>query len=226
MNAIVYYSNTRQSKHIAEYLSTKLDYPLLDITKIENYTFDNLVLVFPVYCQSIPDYVKAFLSRLCVDSLALLATYGRMCYGNVLWEIQKKYNHNIIAGAYIPTKHSYLEEKNFENLEGLDAIIEKIKKPSAVEFPKEYKNPFADFFKKSRSMLGVKIIKGTDCDECGACDKLCINNAIKNGITNSKCIRCLKCVTECPKKALSIKNRLPLRLYLSKKKLEKLVIYV
>ncbi len=226
MNAIVYYSNTNQSKQVAEYFSDKLGYPLIDITKVEEYTFDNLLLAFPVYCQATPDCVKEFLSKVSVNSLTLLATYGRMCYGNALWDIQRKYKHNVVAGAYIPTKHSYLVEKGFENFKELDVIIEKIKNPSTVELPKEYKNPFADFFKKTRSRLGVKIIKGIDCDECGACDKLCINNAIKNGKTNSNCIRCLKCVTSCPKNALSIRVRLPLRLYLKKKKTDNLMIYI
>ncbi|MDE6293488.1 MAG: 4Fe-4S binding protein [Clostridiales bacterium] len=45
------------------------------------------------------------------------------------------------------------------------------------------------------------------------------------GKTNRKCIRCLKCVSECPNNALHFSTRLPMRMYLRKKKCDKLIIY-
>ena len=37
----------------------------------------------------IPDIVKAFLKNVSIDNLTVVATYGKMCCGNVLYEIQK-----------------------------------------------------------------------------------------------------------------------------------------
>ncbi|MDE5593006.1 MAG: 4Fe-4S binding protein, partial [Clostridiales bacterium] len=59
--------------------------------------------------------------------------------------------------------------------------------------------------------------------------QMCIresNNAIAYGKTNRKCIRCLKCVAQCPQNALHFSARLPMRTYLRKKKCDKLLIYV
>ena len=89
MNAVVFYSNTCQSKAIATYFANQLGYPLVDMeTKCAEH-YQNLVLVFPVHCQNIPDIVKFFLKNISVDNLTVIATYGKMCCGNVLCEIQK-----------------------------------------------------------------------------------------------------------------------------------------
>lgn len=227
MNAVAFYSNTGESKAVAEYLANALGYPLADIERGGGSRYENLVLVFPVHCQNIPYAVKAFLKEIKVDNLTAVATYGKMCMGNVLYEIQRKYRMNIVAGAYIPAKHSYIEgDDSFSDFESLIPIIEKVKNPSAVRLPRLYKNPFASLFPQLRSRLGLKIIRNSECNGCGICGRRCYFNAVKAGVTNGKCIRCLKCVAACPNKALSVKLRLPLRLYLRKKKVDKLIIYV
>jgi menaquinone-dependent protoporphyrinogen IX oxidase len=84
MNAVVFYSNTGQSRAIATYFANQLGYPLADIeTKCAEH-YRNLVLVFPVHCQNIPDIVKSFLKNVSVENLTVIATYGKcvvgMCY--------------------------------------------------------------------------------------------------------------------------------------------------
>ncbi len=227
MNAVVFYSNTGQSKVIATYFANQLGYPLADMEiKCAEY-YQNLVLVFPVHCQNIPDIVKSFLKNISVENLTVVATYGKMCCGNVLYEIQKNYQKNIVAGAYIPTKHSYIDNDDaFCDLDELKPIVEKVKEPSYIKIPKLYKNPLADVFPKLRSRLGLTIQKNADCSECNLCAKRCSFGAIQSGITNRKCIRCLKCVEACPRQALKIKLGLPLKLYLRKKKTNKVIIYI
>ena len=227
MNAVVFYSSTGQSKKLATYFSDKLGYPLFDIeTNYIDY-YRNLVLVFPVHCQNIPNIVKAFLKKITAENLTVIATYGKMCCGNVLYEIQKNYQKNIVAGAYVPTKHSYIENDDpFFNFDKLNPIIEKIKKPSSIQLPKLYKNPLADIFPELRSRMGLKIRKNASCNGCNLCAEHCSFGAIKAGTTNGRCIRCLKCVEVCPRQALNVKIGLPLKLYLHKKKVKKLIIYV
>ena len=150
-----------------------------------------------------------------------------MCCGNVLYKIQKNYQKNIVAGAYIPTKHSYIDNDDvFCDLDKLNPLVEKVKEPSYIKIPKLYKNPLADVFPKLRSRLGLTIQKNADCSECNLCAKRCSFGAIQSGITNRKCIRCLKCVEACPHQALKIKLGLPLKLYLRKKKTNKVIIYI
>lgn len=227
MNAVVFYSNTGQSVSVAEYLAEKLGYPLFDIEKAENDRYENLVLVFPVHCQNIPYVVKAFLKAVQVKYLTVIATYGKMCCGNVLYEIQRKYRKSIAAGAYIPARHAYLDhDADIRDFDCLTPIAEKVKNPSVIQIPKLYKNPFADLFPGLRSRLGLKIYKKANCNGCGICAEHCHFQAIKSGVTDHKCIRCLRCVTLCPNHALAYKVRLPLKLYLRKKKMNKVMIYV
>lgn len=227
MNAVVYYSNTGQSRAVAEYLGKQLCYPAFEMESCGNVRFNNLVLVFPVYCQNIPDLVKTFLDKADIVNLTAVATYGKMCYGNVLYEIQHRYRKNIVAGAYIPTKHSYIaDDEAFSDFGSLAPLIEKINNPSEITVPKEYKNPFANLLPKLRSCLGLKISKNANCNGCGICTELCGYKAIEAGNIDSKCIRCLKCVNSCPNNALTFKVNMPLKLYLQKKKVNKLIIYV
>ena len=227
MNTVVFYSNTGQSKAIAAYFAYKLGYPLEDMETSVSEHYQNLVLVFPVHCQNIPDTVKAFLKNVSVDNLTVVATYGKMCCGNVLYEIQEKYQKNIVAGAYIPTKHPYIDNDDvFRDFDKLNPIVEKIKEPAYIQLPELYKNPLADIFPKLRSRLGLTIQKSEKCSGCNLCTERCSLEAIKSGTTNRKCIRCLKCVESCPNQALKIKLGLPLKLYLRKKKSDKVIIYI
>ncbi len=227
MNAVVFYSNTGQSESVAKYLAQQLCYPIIDIAKVDDICYKNLVLVFPVHCQNIPDAVKAFLQAAKIEHLTAVATYGKMCHGNVLQEIQQRYHKNIVAGAYIPAKHSYIEnDVAFCDFERLTPLVEKIKKPSKIVVPKSYKNPFANLFPRLRSGIGLKICRNSNCNQCDACTAHCPFKAIKSGVANNKCIRCMRCVTMCPHHALNIKIGLPLKLYLGKKKVNEIIIYV
>lgn len=227
MNAVAFYSNTGESKIIAEYLANQLRYPLEDMEMKCAFHYQNLVLVFPVHCQNIPDIVKLFLKRITVENLTVIATYGKMCCGNVLYEVQNKYQKNIVAGAYIPTKHSYIEnDDRFCDFDKLNPVIRKIQAPSPIRLPKLYKNPLADVFPKLRSRFGLTIRKTASCSGCNLCGESCSYGAIRTGITNNKCIRCLKCVYRCPCQAIKVESGLLLKLYLRKRRSNKVIIYV
>ena len=228
MNAVVYYSNTGQSRAVATYLAERLDYPLVDLEACRQSHFESLVLVFPVYCQNIPDAVKDFLSGITTEHLTPVATYGKMCYGNVLYEIQKKYPRcSVVAAAYVPTKHTYLtEDTPFEDYSLLDPLADKVKHPAPVRLPRAYKNPFANLLPALRSYLGVSVYRTEACDGCGLCTARCPQCAIREGVTSAACIRCLRCVSECPRGALAFKLRFPLRWYLRKRKVTRTVVYV
>ena len=158
MKAVNFYSNTGQSRMIAKYFSEKLEYPLINIEDNEARDFDDLVLVFPVLCQNIPDMVKGLLEKTDAKNLTLIATYGKMSCGNVLYEIQKKYKKNIVAAAYLPTKHSYIEDDDsFSDFDSLLSIVEKIKAPSGITLPKLHKNALVNLLPEARNRIGIKI---------------------------------------------------------------------
>lgn len=226
MNLVIYYSATGQSERIAKYIAKKTEFEAADILTLKNKEFENAVIVFPVHCQNIPAPVKKLLEKISVKNLTVIATFGRIFHGNVLYEIQKRYDHNIVAAAYIPTRHSYLSDREFNRFEELNALSDKILSPSPVVIPKSFKNPLSNILKGWRSRLGVKIYRDKNCDGCGTCEGVCPFGAIKNGKPNRKCIRCLACVAHCPKNALHSANRLPMRLYLKKKKTDNIEIFI
>lgn len=226
MNAVVFYSNTGESRSVAEYLAGRLEYPIVDINNASACAYEDLVLVFPVHCQNIPDAVNDFIKKNSVKNLTAVATYGKMCPGNVLREIQNKYRQNIVAAALVPAKHTYIEDDTrFCDFQKLDELIEKIKSPSPIQLPRLYKNPLANLFPNLRSRLGAKMVKSKSCNGCNVCEKICPRGAISSGVTDKNCIRCAGCVSACPQGALKLKLALPLKLYLRKKRTDKIIIY-
>ena len=236
MNGIIYYSNTNQSKAVAEYCKNELAWDIYDLNQPKQTeealltSFEKVILIFPIYCQNIPDIVKSFLKKLNARYLTVIATYGKMCYGRVLYEVQKIYTSgDIVAAAYIPMKHSYLCEDTKNDFSKLFLLLQKVLKnqPEPIIIKKTYKNLFANLAKDMRSRIILKItFEKSKCTNCRKCESECLFNGIKNGKTNKKCIRCLKCVTNCPSGALSFRKSLPLRIYLKKKPVDKFVLYI
>ncbi len=226
MKTVAFYSNTSESENIAKYLAGKIGCEIVDITKTERYDFDELIFVFPVYCQNIPKRAEEFLGKIRCNSIIPIATYGKMSYGNVLNDLQQKFPHKIISAAYVPTKHTYLDEKRFDDFDKLDILTEKSSADDAIMIPKTKKSFWADLLTEQRSRLGVKLIRTERCNNCGICTENCPEKAINNGITDNNCIRCLRCVENCPEKALEYKLIYPMRKYLSKVKCDEIKIYV
>ncbi len=210
MNSVIYYSCTNTSKKIAEYLADLLDFKLVNIeTLAKDITLDKLVLVFPVHSQNIPSVVLQNIKKISAKYIFPVATYGKMSYGNVLYELSKKINACVIGGVYVPTKHSYvIDDTEFNDYEKLNFIKTRFQELQGVVIPRSFKNPLASFFPRLRSVIGVTLIKKT-CSECMLCERVC---------TSKKCIRCLKCVYCCPQGALSFKLHPFLQLYLKKKR--------
>lgn len=225
MNAVIYYSNTNESFHIATYLMNQFHYEGYNIVNLENFTFHNLVIVFPVYSQNIPYEVKKQLKKIRANKIILIATYGKMSYGRVLYESQKILCGKVVGAAYIPTKHAYVsEDKPFNEYHLLDKFIACFNNDKEVIIPRTKKNIFANFLINLRAKLGVKIVKNNDCDMCNVCHQFC--EAIVAGKTNGKCIRCMRCVENCPKKSLSFKQNIFMRKYLKKVRCNQFVFYI
>lgn len=227
IDAVIYYSDNGECAAIARYLSDRSGFDLLDATTLCVFDFERVILVFPVYCQSFPPTVKQILGKLRVERLSVVAAYGKMCCGNVIYEIKHKYGFKVTAAAYVPTKHAYLSEDRFSDFDKLLPIVEKQASDVEPNIPRLKKNVFAGFFPAMRSRMGVKTIKDRSlCDGCGQCERACVMGAVKRGVPNGKCIRCLKCVAVCPNKALSFRCSAVMRTYLGKRKRDELIIYV
>ena len=225
MIRIYCFSGSGHSLAVAKELSQMLD---CEIRPIDNKTAteDTAAVVFPVYCQNIPKPVKRFLKGLEAKHVALIATYGKISYGTVLYEAQKLLQGQVIAGAYIPIGHTFLDGNCEFDAAQLLPIAERIKAPRQAVIPKTAKNPLANIFPGLRSRIGVKIQKRDNCFNCGLCERSCPVGAIRDGRIHSQCIRCLRCVTNCPQKALQYKNSRILDAYLNSYRKEEYVLYL
>ncbi len=217
MTAVYYFSGSGHSRAVAEYLARELDTDLIEITNSTPHpSCDTAVIVFPVYCQNIPAPIIPFLKLLHTKRAALIATYGGISHGNVLFEAANMIESALIASEYIKTGHSYLGEPAGFDPSDLTEVIEKIKLGQPNEAARSRKNPFADFFPAWRSRIGVKIRRLDTCTSCGKCTERCPMNAINNGIPNKNCIRCLRCVSECPNGALEFSLSPIMKFYLKR----------
>lgn len=230
MNAVIYFSCTGRSKAVATRLAEKTGYGLIELTRdtqseILDGKYENAAIVFPVHCQSYPKQMKAFFENLQAESVALVATYGSANAGNALYEAAKLLKKNPIAAAYVPCNHSYLQ-KDIAVSELPQEFIDKILCPSEINLPKRRKTPFAGFLPALRSRAIIKIKRTARCTDCGDCNAVCPTSAINCGVPNNKCIRCLKCVKNCPQGALEIKKSRVLERYLSSTHREELIIYI
>ena len=227
MAEIYCFSGSGHSMAVAEYISYRLQAPITEIrnNKLKIY-IDTAIVIFPVYCQNIPPVVSSFLKLLKTKNIVLIATYGRISYGNVIYEAARITDATVIAAAYVPTGHSFLNENAGFEFEKLEPIFERIKKPTSAKIPITPKNPFSDFFPAWRSRVGIKIIRTNECNGCNDCGEKCPMNAITNGITNRKCTRCLRCISVCQARALKTKKSSILNMYLGKKKKHDFVLYL
>ena len=229
MKKIYCFSGTGHTRELADYFATALNENIIDITLNTKAVYENIdvaIVLFPVYCQDIPMAVKKLLPKIKAEYFVLVATYGKMSYGNVLFEASKMVRGTVIASAYIPTGHTYLKESVKIDFSKLTPILNRIDKPQRSYVPKSTKNPLAGFFPNLRSRIAVKISKTNACTECSVCSNSCPMNAITNGVINNQCIRCLRCVKNCPSNALKVKYNFFLKLYLKKKPKNELVVYL
>ncbi len=224
MNAIIYYSNTLESYNIAKYINEKTTYELLNILNLNNFNYDSIYLIFPIHYQSIPKIIRPLIKKINAKKAIVIATYGKISYGHVLNDVKKILDAKIVSAAYIPTKHTYIKDDlRFNDYLKIDEIILNMHRDEEIKIKKSFKNPLASLFPIIRHKIGVKIIKNDKCINCNKCHDICDN--IINGKTNKNCIRCLKCIDYCQYKALDFKLSFPMRLYLKKKKKNKLIIY-
>lgn len=215
------FSGTGRSQAVADFFAQKLNTTVRHIGETGvPAACRTAVVVFPVYCENLPPPVRDFLPRLEAEFVVLIACYGKMWHGNVLADGVKLVRGQVIAGAYVPIGHTYLQEPADFDREGLSPLFDRIREPRPADIPRQRKHWFADLVPGWRSRMGVKLIRNNNCTSCGLCKTRCPMH------TRRACIRCLRCVQECPASALSVSLHLLMKNYLSKQRENTLKVYL
>ena len=227
MTAVYCFSGSGHSMAVAQSLAKKLSAPLYDVCDCTPpIAVETAVVVFPVYAQAAPEPVRRFLRELSAPQIALLATYGRMGFGNVLGETAALVSGQVIAAGCVPTGHSYRAESFPVDTGWMDSFAKKLSQPSAVMIPRRRKSLLARLFPETRSRMGVRLLRNSRCIQCGICNTVCPMGTMDRGRPGRDCLRCLRCVTQCPKGALSYRCHLFLRWYLRSPKTDVIFLVV
>lgn len=228
MTTVYCFSATGRTKQVAQYVAQMFSCRLLELSldwQPDSFENEVAVVVFPVYCQSLPLPVKKALPLISASDFILIAAYGRKSFGNALKEAAELVKGRVIGGAYVPIGHTYLNEQFQADFFRLDALIERVANPKPIHIPNTWKNPLASFFPLRRGQLGVRMTRERNCNHCGLCAKRCPMNTMLDGKPGGNCIRCMRCVQICPQKALRVTLHPWLKQYLNGKRKNDLLIY-
>lgn len=221
------FSGAGHSAEVAAYCAERLGGRVISIGADTVCRGERVLIVFPVYCENLPPPVAGFLRRAEAGYAALIATYGGMSYGRVLYDAQQLFPGSVIAGAYIPTEHSLACDGWRFDGAPLAPLLAKISEGGAeIMFPKTPKHILSDFAPAWRSRIGAKLVRGGNCVGCNACGAACPMRAMRQGRANSACIRCLRCALACPQGALPVRLSPVLSYYLRRRRCNDTVVYL
>lgn len=221
------FSGAGHSAEVAAYCAERLGGRVISIGADTVCRGERALIVFPVYCENLPPPVAGFLRRAEAGYAALIATYGGMSYGRVLYDAQQLFPGSVIAGAYVPTEHSLARDGWRFDGAPLAPLLAKISEGGAeIMLPKTPKHILSDFALAWRSRIGAKLVRGGNCVGCNACGAACPMGAMQQGRANSACIRCLRCALACPQGALSVRLLPVLSYYLRRRRCNDTVVYL
>ena len=226
MIAVYYFSGAGHSRALANWVANFIKVPVWEIGTEPFQKTETAVVVFPVYCQNLPRPVKDFLRMVDARYVVLIASYGGISPGNVLQRAARSVRGTVIAAAAVPTGHSFLAQPAREEYAALLPLCDRIHHPKKAEIPKLFQNPFAGFFPSWRSRMGVAISRTPACDNCKICEISCPQQALHDGTPNHTCIRCLRCVSLCPRHALQFSVRAMTKRYLHKQRDDRWYIFL
>ena len=186
-----------------------------------------LLLVFPVYCERVPPPVADYLKMCGAERAALVAAYGGMSYGRVLYDAKTLFRGTVVAAAYVPAEHAYTKDGFSFDEVALAPLVEKVRSgeraPAVIPKGKRHLLSGAPAL---RSRLGVKLVRSSRCSGCGACERACPMHAMRAGKPGCRCIRCLRCVRVCPEGARSFRLSPFLKAYLRRRRTEETRLFL
>ena len=237
---IFYFSGTGNSLYIAKQIANEAGNSSIQFIphfqkqhSIEIHE-EKIGVIFPSYCQDIPDIVIDFCKKLKFNGNPYI--FGIVTCNGVpgtslqhLNNILRKKNQKLSAGWVLTMPGNSLhfidytnprEIQNSRHLETeyqLKGIIETIKRngESKFEFKFALKNQIQRYvnynflFRFYRTY--TKFYTDEKCNQCGICSKICPQENIKlteNTISWGKnCLQCLACLHWCPKESIQIKGK-------------------
>ena len=230
---IFYFSGTGNSLATARMINEKLikKSEIISIPAIDNKLVikaDRVGLVFPVYCNKVPDIVKQFIIRMeftVSPYIYAVATHAGSP-GQSLFDVQKllaKKGQSLSLGIAVAMPGNAYETKPEIELERLSVLEQKareiansieIKQKGVVEgsngSAKRIKNRIRFFVAWNYVFSSKRFKTANNCTGCGICEKICPVNNIhlidNKPIWKKECTACLACFHWCPQEAIYMNN--------------------
>ena len=212
---IFYFSSTGNSKALAESLASRLNdkaidiVPLLDSPSVtwEIGSCESLGFVFPIYGWSLPDIVRTFLSRLCIEGYSRQYVYFAVTCGDDVGVADRPIRQVLAqAGLQLNAGYSVTMPDSYVCLPGFD-----------VDSDEERKEKYAAFGPRVAEIAG-KIIEHREVMDIkrGVCAWIKTNVlgwyfrkyliTDKPFHSTDKCIGCSTCVSVCPLKNITLND--------------------
>ena len=193
---------------------------------------DFIVLAYPVQFSNAPIMVRDFIKRysslwkgkkvLCVATMGLFSGDGAGCSARLL----KKYGAKVVGGLHIQMPDSVCDVKLLkksveQNREIIKAADRKIEETAEKIKKGKYPHDGIYFYDRIAGLLCQRLwyygktknyandLKiGSECIGCGLCEELCPmrNLHVENGkaIAGNHCTMCYRCISSCPRKAITL----------------------
>ena len=195
--------------------------------------FNFIILGYPVQFSNAPIMVRDFMKRnatlwrgkkvFCIATMGAFSGDGAGCSARLL----KKYGATVLGGLHLKMPDSVCDSKLLKkNREQNVKIIQKagdkidcaINQIKLGKFPREGLSVFNHiaglfgqrlwFYGKTNKYSNQLKINHTLCIGCGTCTNLCPMNNLEmkdhKAIANGKCTMCYRCISKCPKKAITL----------------------
>lgn len=239
---ILYFSGTGNTKYVANYLGEKLkeDSNIVKIKSIDespkvDEDTDLLIIGGPNYASNVPEKLLKWVNKnvpkknsnaiVYCTSAGKVNAYGIESLAKKL--TQKGYNiigkdtyimpRNFYFGKYPKNTNDEINQMLNETNEKLDLLINRIKhneyKFENIENNRVFKiDLFAKLFNLIAKVIGKSFSVDDTCIKCGKC----INNCPKKNIKYDKnkeikfgnnCMACMRCIHNCPKNSINYKNK-------------------
>ena len=213
--------------------SGEISAPIESAEAIKALEGDELILAYPTMFSNIPYLVRDFINKnqnawkgkkiFLITTMGLFAGDGTGCAARLL----KKYGAVITGGIQIIMPDSIgdckaLKKSADQNREIVKKAEQRIttiaKQMKAGQYPQEGLSFWAHmaglfgqrlwFYNKAMSYTNKLKINPNKCVGCGICAKGCPTQNIKivdgKAVANAQCTMCYRCVSYCPKQAITL----------------------
>lgn len=216
----LFFSPTDSTRYVLQFLSEQLTttYQKLDLTHFNNveqkseFTQDDLIFIgAPSYAGRLPDtFVQRFKNIQGNNALAILVvTFGNRAQEDTLIELfdtARQQGFRILAAAEVVTEHSIIHDfgKGRPDIQDKSELMNFMQN---IKIKLQEDKLLSDIISGNRPYKEVKLVLMApqftveDCVKCGKCVRECPPGAINEQTfvcENEKCISCLRCIKVCP----------------------------